>query len=81
MNHFLIHIIWYFQFKIAQRATEIPCAAVIEFFGMVDLLTHAVLNLILVISLKADNGWKRAEKEMWNALLLNIPNKNFYKIR
>ncbi len=59
MKHFLIKIVFYLQLKAPQRATDISCAAVSVFFSMEDLLTHAVLNLILVISFKANNGWKR----------------------
>lgn len=61
VNHFLLKIVSDLDFKTPQRAADISSAAVSVFFSVEDLLAHAVLNLILVICLKANNGWKRRE--------------------
>ncbi len=44
-----------FMSKLRKGTTAVACAAVIFFFGRVDLLTEAVLDLILVVGLKAND--------------------------
>lgn len=49
-----VHVILDLHVEAAQRATAVPGAAVVFLFGLVDLLAQAVLYLILVVGLEAD---------------------------
>lgn len=44
----------------AQRATAVACTAVILLLSLVDLLAQAVLDLILVVGLKANERLRNA---------------------
>lgn len=61
-----VHVVLDLHVEAAQRAAAVPGAAVVLLFGLVDLLAQAVLYLVLVVGLKADECWagekgKRAE--------------------
>lgn len=58
-----VSVVFDLHVKAAQGTTAVACAAVIFFFGRVDLLTEAVLDLILVVGLKA-NDCCRGPKSM-----------------
>lgn len=47
-------VVFNLHVKAPQRATAVPCAAVILLFGLVDLLAHAVLDHVLIVGLKTD---------------------------
>lgn len=54
-NDLSIGVVFDLHVKATQGTTAVACAAVIFFFGRVDLLTEAVLDLILVVGLKAND--------------------------
>lgn len=54
-----VHVVLDFHVEAAQRAAAVPGAAVILLLGLEDLLTHAVLYVVLVVCLKTDDCWVR----------------------
>ena len=57
-NDFLLIVIFDLKVKVSQRATAVPGAAVTVLLRTVDLLAQAVLDLIPVFGLKADQSWR-----------------------
>lgn len=53
-DHLPVHVVLDLHVKAAQGAAAVPGAAVVLLFGLVDLLTQAVLYLVLIVGLKAD---------------------------
>lgn len=52
-----VHGVLDLHVEAAQRAAAVPGAAVVLLLGLVDLLSQAVLNLILVVGLETDECW------------------------
>lgn len=57
-----VHVVFDLHVEAAQRAAAVPGAAVVLLLGLVDLLAQAVLDLILVVGLEADEGWAGGKK-------------------
>lgn len=57
-----VHGVLDLHVEAAQRAAAVPGAAVVLLFGLVDLLAQAVLYLILVVGLKAEECWPGPER-------------------
>lgn len=57
MDYFTAHVVLDLDVEAAQRATEVPRAAVILLLSLVDLLAEAVLYDVLIVGLKADDCW------------------------
>lgn len=58
-----VHVVLDLHVKAAQRAAAVPGAAVILFFGLVDLLAQTVLYLILVVGFEANESWVELKGE------------------
>lgn len=56
-HDFAVHVVFDLHVEAAQRPAAVPGAAVVLLFGLVDLLAQAVLDLVLVVGLKADERW------------------------
>lgn len=68
-----VSVIFDLHVKATQRTAAVACAAVVFLFGRVDLLAEAVLDLILVIGLKA-NDCCRKHKNTHKILIILICN-------
>lgn len=66
-----VGVIFNLHVKATQWTAAVACAAVVFLFGRVYLLAEAVLDLILVICLKANDCWRR-QKNMQKGLLILI---------
>lgn len=58
-----VHVVLDLHVEAAQRAAAVPGAAIVLLFGLVDLLTQAVLYLVLVVGLKPNECWAGLEGE------------------
>lgn len=52
-----VHVVLDLHVKAAQRANEVPRAAVVLLLSLVDVLAKAVIYDIFIVGLKADDGW------------------------
>lgn len=52
-----VHVVLDLHVEAAQRAAAVPRAAVVLLLGLVDLLAQAVLDVVLVVGLEADERW------------------------
>lgn len=56
-DDFTVHAVLDLHVEAAQRATAVPRAAVILLLGLVDALAEAVLYVVLIVGLEADECW------------------------
>lgn len=56
-DDFAVHAVLDLHVEAAQRATAVPRAAVVLLLGLVDALAEAVLYVVLVVGLEAQERW------------------------
>lgn len=56
-DDFTVHAVLDLHVEAAQRAAAVPRAAVILLLSLVDALAEAVLYVVLIVGLKADERW------------------------